>query len=130
MEGGTLIWVEVVTREFTASHTTDGMDEVTAVEILKPVLVRIVGVGAMVKVHCRRVLPSLLVTSVLWNIQYTCNNEQDRTYTVTFLIEHKWGNGPTSVSAGASLTPNTDSGAAPAVLVLSTGDSASRHWHD
>ena len=64
-EGGALIGIEVVTGEFAASHPTDGVNKVTMVEIFEPVLIRVMGVGAMVEVHRRRVFPTFLVTSVL-----------------------------------------------------------------
>ena len=51
--------------EFATSHATDGMDEVAAVKILKPVLIRVVGVGTTIKVVRWRVLTTFLVASVL-----------------------------------------------------------------
>ena len=66
-----LIRIEVVAGEFMTDHTTDGMDEVSMVEIFKPVLIRVVGIGTKIELVCRRILPAFLVTSVLWNIQYT-----------------------------------------------------------
>ena len=68
---GMLIRVEVVMSELAASHSTDGVDEVPMVKILEPILVRIMSVGPPVKVHCRRVLNPVLITSILRNIQYT-----------------------------------------------------------
>ena len=88
------------------------------------------GVGAAVKVIRWRILPTLLVTSVLWNIQYTCNDGLKGTYTVTFFIEHEGGDGPPGVGAVAGLTADSDSSAAPAVLILGSGDGASGHRHD
>ena len=49
---------------------------------------------------------------------------------MTFFVEHKGSDSPPGVGAVASLATNTNSGAAPAVLVLSTRDGASGHWHD
>ena len=48
---------------------------------------------------------------------------------IPFLVEHEGGDGSTSVGPSAGLTTNPDSGTTPAVLVLSTGDRASRHRH-
>ena len=63
------------------------------------------------------------------NIQYSDSNEFKGTYTITFLVEHKRGNGTASVGAGAGLATNTNSGAALAVLILSTENGASGHQH-
>ena len=48
---------------------------------------------------------------------------------VSLLVEHKGGNGPTSVGMGTGLTSNTDSGTAPAVLILGARNGASGHQH-
>ena len=45
------------------------------------------------------------------------------TYSVSFLVEHKRGNGPTSVGTVTGLATNTDCSTADAELVLGTGDS-------
>ena len=76
-EGGALVRVKMVTREFAMSHTTNRMNEAAAVQIFEPVLVRVVGVGAAVEVERQRIFPTFLVMSVLSNIQYTCNLEQE-----------------------------------------------------
>ena len=47
-------------------HSTNGMDEVTLVQVLKPILVQIVGVGTMVEVMSRRIFNSILIMSILW----------------------------------------------------------------
>ena len=49
---------------------------------------------------------------------------------ILFFIEHKRGNGPTSVGAVTGLATDTNSSLADAVLVLSARDSARRrrHW--
>ena len=57
------------------------------------------------------------------------NNELRKTYTIPFLVEHKRGNGPTSVGAVTGLTADTDSGMAPSKLILSSGDGMSGHRH-
>ena len=57
-------------------------------------------------------------------------DDSGRTYVVFFLIEHERGDSPTGVGAITGLTANMDSGTAPAILILCTGDSVSRHWHD
>ena len=49
---------------------------------------------------------------------------------VPLLVEHKGSNSPPGVGTVASLALDTDSSAAPAILVLGTGDGASRHQHD
>ena len=64
-KGSALIEIKMVAGELATSYTTDCVDEVVMIEIFKPVLIRVMSVGAMVKVHRRRVFPTLLVTSVL-----------------------------------------------------------------
>ena len=60
-----------MTGKLATSHATDGVNKVAAVKVLKPVLIRVMGVGATVKVHCRRILLALLVVGVLGTIS-TC----------------------------------------------------------
>ena len=45
------------------------MDEVSAVEIFEPVLIQVMSVQTMVKVMDRRILNTVLITSILWNGQ-------------------------------------------------------------
>ena len=63
------------------------------------------------------------------SVHKTMDNDKE-TYMILFLVKHKRCDSPTSVSAGPSLTTDMNGSAAPAVLVLSTRDGASRHWHD
>ena len=56
-------------------------------------------------------------------------NSRRRTYSVTFLVEHEGGNGPSLVGAIASLATDTNGGTASTVLVLSSRDGASGHRH-
>ena len=128
-ESGTLVRIKVVLTEFATSHTTNRVDEVGAVEILKPILIRVVSVGPTVEVIGRRIFTTLLVTCILGSSQHMCNDGLEGTYTISFFVEHEGSNGPPGVGAIPGLTTDTDSGAAPAVLILSTGDGASRHRH-
>ena len=112
------------------SHVTDRMDEVAAVKILEPVLVWVMGVGTTVEVVRRRVLPTLLVTSILWLNQQVCNDELTRTYTISFLVKHEGSDGPPGIGSVPSLPTNADSGSTPAVLILGPGNGTSGHWHD
>ena len=48
---------------------------------------------------------------------------------ITFLVEHEGSNGPPSIGAVSGLTAHTDSGTAPAVLVLSSWNGTSGHRH-
>ena len=64
-KGGTLIWVEMVAAEFAMSHAANRVYEVGPVEILKPVLIRVVGVGTTVEIIGRRIFPTFLVTCIL-----------------------------------------------------------------
>ena len=52
-------------------HSTDGMDKVAAVEVLKPVLVWVMSVQATIEVMSRGVLYTVLVTSILKDNQNT-----------------------------------------------------------
>ena len=65
MECSVLIRVKVMMGKLVMGHLTDGVDEVMTVEILEPVLVRIMSVGMVIEVHCRRISDAILVTSVL-----------------------------------------------------------------
>ena len=65
VKGGALIWIQLVTSEFAMRHPTDGMDEVTMVQIFKPILIWAMSVGATVEVQSRRVFHPILVTSIL-----------------------------------------------------------------
>ena len=51
------------------------------------------------------------------------------TYAISFLIKHEGSDGPPCIGAVTGLTADTNSGAAPAVLVLSSWNGASRHRH-
>ena len=64
-EGSALVWVEMMAAKFSTSNPTYGVDEVGAVQIFEPVLIRVMGVGAAVEVIGRRVLPTFLVTCIL-----------------------------------------------------------------
>ena len=64
-EGGTLVWVKLMTSQLTASHTTDGMDKVLTIEILKPVLIWVMSVGPTMEVNRGRVFDPILITSIL-----------------------------------------------------------------
>ena len=64
-ESGALVWIKMVTTELATSDPADRVNEVGPVEVFKPVLVRVVGVGATIEVVGRRILPTLLVTCIL-----------------------------------------------------------------
>ena len=66
-EGGALVWIKVVTTELTTSDPADRMNEVGPVEIFESILIRVMRVGAVVEVVGRRVLPTFLVTCILWS---------------------------------------------------------------
>ena len=48
---------------------------------------------------------------------------------IPFLVKHKGSDGPASIGTRTSLATDTDSGVAPAVLVLSAGNGTSGHRH-
>ena len=64
-----------MTSQFAACHPTNRMDEVPLVEIFKPVLIRVMGVGATVEVMSQRVFDSILVMGILQESQNMCNNK-------------------------------------------------------
>ena len=55
----------MMTTEFTTGHAANGVDKVSAIKILEPVLVRVMSVGTMIEVIRRRVFTTFLVTSIL-----------------------------------------------------------------
>ena len=65
MKGSALIRVESVTCQFVTSHPTDGMDEIATIEIFKPILIQVMSVGLTIEVMRRRILNTVLVTSIL-----------------------------------------------------------------
>ena len=60
----------------------------------------------------------------------TSNHVLERTHSVFLFIEHEGGDGPTGIGTGTGLALDMDSSAAPAILILSSRDGVSRHWHD
>ena len=64
-EGGTLVGVKLVTRQLATSYPTDGVNEVSTIEIFEPVLIWVVSVGPTMEVGSGRVLDPVLITSVL-----------------------------------------------------------------
>ena len=129
MEGGSLIGIQVVTGKLATSYTTNRMNEVAAVQILKPVLIRVMRVGTTIEVHRQQIFLTVLVTSVLRSIQYTCDNGRKKTYSVFLFIEHEGHNSATGIGAGTGLTANSNGGTTPAVLILGAGNGTSGHWH-
>ena len=73
-----MVWIEMVATKLATCDPTDRMNEVGAVKIFKPVLIRVVGVGSTVEIVSRRIFPTFLVTSVLGSIQYAYNGELKR----------------------------------------------------
>ena len=55
--------------------------------------------------------------------------KHSRTYSVTLLVKHEGGDGPSGISMVPGLTTNLDGGTAPAVLILGPRNGASRHRH-
>ena len=64
-KGGTVVRVKTMTSQFAVHHPADSVNEVLMVEILKPILIRIVGIRAMVELVSQRVFDPIFVTSVL-----------------------------------------------------------------
>ena len=57
-------------------------------------------------------------------------NKFKGTYVVLLLVEHEGRNSPAGVGPITSLTADTDSGTAPAILILGARNGMGRHWHD
>ena len=70
-EGSTLVGIEMVTSQLTASYLANGVNEVPTIEIFEPVLIRVMGVGPTMKVGSGRVLDPVLITSILKHHQLT-----------------------------------------------------------
>ena len=119
-----------MTGEFVTSHTTNGVDEVAAVEVLEPVLIRVMGVGTTIEVVRRRIFMAFLITCILKDSISTCATmDKKGTYTITLLVEHEGSDSPSGVGAVAGLATNADCSMAPAVLILGAGDGTRGHQH-
>ena len=55
----------MMTAELATSDPANRMDEIGPVEILEPVLIRVMSIGTTIEVVRRRILPTLLVTCIL-----------------------------------------------------------------
>ena len=64
-EGGALIRIKVVATKFATGDPTYRMNKVGAIEVLKPVLVRVMGVGSTIEIVGRRIFPTFLITCIL-----------------------------------------------------------------
>ena len=65
MEHSVLIGVKMMMSQFAAYHPTNGVDEVLAIEIFKPVLIQVMGIRMMIKVVHQGVFNAVLVASIL-----------------------------------------------------------------
>ena len=66
MECGALVGIQTVTSQLAACHPTDRVNEVSVIEIFKPILIQVVGVGVTVEVMGRGILDTIFIASVLW----------------------------------------------------------------
>ena len=66
-----LVGVKLMMCQLTASHLTDGMDEVSVIKVFKPILIRVMGVGPTMEIGRRRAFNPVLITSILENRQLT-----------------------------------------------------------
>ena len=64
-EHNVLIGVKMMMSQFAACHLTNGVDEVSAIEIFKPILIQVMGIRMMIKVVHRGVFNAVLVASIL-----------------------------------------------------------------
>ena len=88
------------------------------------------GIGTMIEIHHQWIFNPVLITSILWDDQYTCNIRGQNAYMVFLLIKHKGRNSPSGIGVVTSLTVNSNGSTAPAVLILGARNGASGHWHD
>ena len=66
-----MVRVKLVMSQLVVSHLTDGMDEISTVEIFEPVLIWVVSIGPTMEVGRGRVLNPVLITSILKYSQLT-----------------------------------------------------------
>ena len=64
-ESGMLIGIKMMTGQLATGHMTNRVNEITTVEVFKPILVQVMSVGTAVEVQHRQILLTVLVTSVL-----------------------------------------------------------------
>ena len=64
-KGSVLVRIETMVSQLATRHLTNRMDKILTVQILEPILVRIVHVGAAIEFMGQGVLNTILVTSVL-----------------------------------------------------------------
>ena len=64
-----------MTCQLAACHLTDGMDEISTVEIFEPILIWVMSVGATVEIMGQGVLDTIFVASILKPYQYTWSNK-------------------------------------------------------
>ena len=112
--------------QLATGHPADGMDEIPPVQIFKPVLIRIVCIGTVIKLVSRRVFHPVFITSILEGCQNMCNNGDQGTYSVFLFIEHEGSNGLTLIGARPSLSTNADGSTANAKMVNGARDSTRR----
>ena len=75
------------------------------------------------------VTPTLLVAGVLRTFSTCATASSEGTYTVSFLVKHEGGDGATGVSMVTGLTANSDSGTAPAILILGARNGVGQRRH-
>ena len=110
-------------------HLTNSMDKVATVQVLKPILIRVMSVQATVEVVRRGVLDPVLITSILRGRQDTWSDEGRRTYSVFFFIKYEGGDDLTSIGVRPSLSMNADGSTANAEVVDSAGNGVRRGRH-
>ena len=116
-------------RQLAVHHLTDCVDEISLVEILESIFIRIVGIGPTIKLMSGGVFDPILITSILGRMSTTCNDGSKGTYTVFFSIKHEGGDGPTLISSSPSLASNTDSSMANAEMVGGARDGVEGRRH-
>ena len=67
LKSSTLIRIKLMMRQLMPHHMAQSMDEVSMVQVVEPILIRVMGVGLTVEVMGRRVLNPILVMSILRN---------------------------------------------------------------
>ena len=77
-EQSVLVRVQSMMSQFVTCHPTNGMNEVTTIQIVKPILVQIVHIGMTVEIMGGGILHTILVTSILESYQDAWNVDTKR----------------------------------------------------
>ena len=105
------------------------MNKVSSVEIFEPILIQVMGIGAMVEVMCRGILDAIFVASILRGYQNMWNDRHQGNYMIFLLVEHEGRDGPTSIGTVAGLTIDLNGSTTDTEMVDGAGDGMRRRRH-